>query len=166
MGLSNQYINAINSAIGKQITQFSHIQYSFNGIPEEVDYGPIEFQLMDNVILTMKLAGDGQSVIATNMQLEVVQGFILEGGGQCKWERINVRNIQGIQVINLRISSIEALIEERKKIKDEILRGWIVYLENGNYLCYYNEADEAKLLVNTIPKPSNRGEILSQREII
>lgn len=143
----------LRSVVGCSLRGLARDQYLFNGSPDTTGDGSLELRLDSRTIL-LYLASDGESVRADATESKIIPAFTLDGN-LCAWERVELEQdpVFG-NLIGRTVSKIEAIIEVWTHGM-EVVTGWVVRFDGGDFLAYLNAGDEARLLLNHIPPHDN-----------
>ncbi|MEQ5837584.1 hypothetical protein [Marinobacter sp. NFXS9] len=144
----------IRSLIGKRLTGLARSQYVFNGEADEVDAGDLEFTFDNETKITLELASDGESVLARDGALSLPEPFDLDAESHCSW--VSVDLLQASRFAVLRHSILQAAYAVIGRwpapVRDEFQIGWLLRFDDGQELTYFNNGDDAVILLeDTIP---------------
>ncbi|MCA9918887.1 MAG: hypothetical protein KC445_13090 [Anaerolineales bacterium] len=145
----------LRAAIGRTVAELARDQYYFNNEPSGTDNGSLEVRLDDGNVITLRLAGDGQSVRADAQPLKITPPFSLSENAHCSWRRVELTALSDFASLRgQKLNAIEAIIEIWKDQNSSgYINGWVLHFEAGDFVCYFNYGDEARILLNELPTP-------------
>lgn len=151
-------IEAIRCCVGKVVCSFSRDRYFFNYEAKDEDEGSLEISFSDSTFLTLRLANDGDSVLADTAALSIPEPFDIDEGARCTFKKVELTNTEPWAVFNgTRLVAADAVVDRQVKLgKHETISGWVLRFENGHFVTYLNCCDNAKITFDSLP-PSVEG---------
>ena len=149
----------IRRCIGKRVVSLAHARYAYNGEPDTLNLGDVEFTFADGTVVLLTLEGDGDSVRAASSPLRVPEPLDVDGSGQAQWDRVELsKQPEYSFVLEAVLTDVNALIDEWVPQASEALIGWEFRFDAGPPLTYYNAGDEGRLLIGETPPVYERVE--------
>ncbi len=143
----NSGASIINSIIGKTILSIARGDMLIDGMENEDDHGPLEFQFTDGTVLTLELISDGESVKYT-ITKRLPSKLIGQGS---EWNRIVITDSNPfLRAIGSKIAETDNLLFSANG-SNSTISGYGIKLKNKNFIIYYNAGDFAKIYWNSLP---------------
>ncbi|WP_236206762.1 hypothetical protein [Pseudomonas tohonis] len=147
-------LETARTLLGRRLTGVSNARYLFNGTPDAKAVGEVEFVCEEGVRVTLSLASDGESVLATARALNVIEGFEISDTDRCDWMAENLLvTLDADHLVGLKVIEVEGLQVTYANQDARFLVGFRVTLEGGNYLVFFNCGDEEAVCLNQLPPP-------------
>ncbi len=140
--------------VGKTLAGVKNLQYYFASEKVTDDIGDLEWYCTDGTVVSMFLLTDGESVGADTFATEVPQAFELGAGKRCSWRTEDLlSSLTAAHLAGENIASVQAYVDCHINSNYQILSGFKVTFESGNYILYYNCGDDGAALLNQLPSP-------------
>ena len=130
----------------------SRIQYYHNDKEDKESMGDLEFTFNDSLFLTLKGAGDAESIKAENIKGEIYESFEVTDHSVCSWRQLDLTcDVLWSKLIGqtLRLGEVEWNVD--KGIEDRIT-ACILYFTSDFVIFYSDESDNNLFSVN-VPLP-------------
>ncbi|MCJ0975649.1 hypothetical protein MST27_19965 [Pseudomonas sp. PS1] len=141
--------------VGKKLAALSNVQYYFESEKVTDDIGDIEWQCTDGSTVAMFLLTNGESVGADTLPADIPQAFELEEGERCSWQTVDLlSSLAANYLVGKKIVSVQAFVDYHINYNYQILSGFKVLFESGDFIFYYNCGDDGFALLNQLPSPN------------
>ena len=146
------HCRAIRGAVGKRLRRLANVQYYLNGEPETDDYGDVELTFADGGAVTLYVLPDGESVGAWEDLAEVPDPVMTADHYTYRWIKEDLSGKRDVaDLTGHRLVAAEAMFDRHDGSSRRILAGWRLTFDTGDSLVFFNEDDDAKLVVNQTP---------------
>jgi len=141
--------------VGKKLAGLSNVQYYFESEKVTDDIGDIEWQCTDDSTVTMFLLTNGESVGADSLPVDIPRAFELEEGERCSWQTEDLlSSLAANHLVGKKIVGVQALVDCHINYNYQVLSGFKVLFESGDFIFYYNCGDDGIALLNQLPGPN------------
>ena len=143
---------AIKNCIGKTLLSVSRIQSYYNDKEDKESMGDLEFTFNDGLFLTLKGAGDAESIKAENTKGEIYESFQVTDHSVCSWRLLDLTSdVLWSRLIGQTLRSGEVEWYMDKGVEDR-LTACILYFTSDFLIFYSDESDNNIFSVNvTLP---------------
>ena len=144
----------VQKLVGKTLAGVRNAQYYFESEKVTEDIGDIEWHCTDGTVVSMFLLTNGESVGADTVPVEVPQAFDLGAGERCSWQAEDLlSSLAANHLAGENIASVQAYVDCHINSNYQVLSGFKVTFESGNFILYYNCGDDGVALLNQLPSP-------------
>src|SRR3989338_7852298 len=141
--------------LGKNLAGVRNVQYYFEYEKVTDDIGDIEWHCTDGTVVSMFLLTNGESVGSDTLPAEVPQAFDLDEGERCSWQAEDLlSSLAANHLTGKNITSVQAFVDCHINSDYQVLSGFRVLFESGEFILYYNCGDNGVALLNQLHKPS------------
>lgn len=142
------------SLLGRRLSVLLHDQYYFNNEKDLGDIGSLEWRFGEREVLSMYLLSDGERVGADLLPSDTPTSFEIEPNVTCSWKRENLlAGLSATHLENTKICAVEGILDSFNG-QEPWLAGFRVTFETGDSLIYFNQGDDAVVLINALPPVS------------
>jgi len=138
--------------VGKKLARLSNVQYYFESEKVTDDIGDIEWRCTDGSTVTMLLLANGESIGADTLPADIPQAFEFEEGERCSWQTEDLlSSLAANYLVGKKIVGVQAFVDCHTNYDYQVLSGFKVLFESGDFIFYYNCGDDGIALLNQLP---------------
>lgn len=141
--------------IGHALLSLARDQYVFNGQADDECDGKLELTFDGDLVITLGIAPDGESVVANPEPLTIQEPFNIDDESRCEWQRVELIAHEPWSFLRGRpLSKVQAVVDhwtiaEQSK---QYVAGWHLWF-GDDFVGYHNFGDNGKVLFNQNAPP-------------
>jgi hypothetical protein len=136
-------LSAFEHLINRTIDSISHCQLSHDNKPDLENDGDLEIKFSDNIVLTLTIMSDGESIDAS-IESMIIPDRIQELN--LYWQKVELTKEKFIHLVGSRLVDIESIVDIFEHYK--VLSGVRFTFSTSDSLIYLNNGDNAKIYLN------------------